>query len=293
MMLKLFYFIAEKPDQIIGYIHNVSPIKEGNFFDFQVQSKEKYLRGVCFAPAKRDLFQSVQDGGSPVNTDDLLMSANVEVQQLTASPFPKVDIPSNFDLGMLKTIAAGQLITVKAKVTSLLEPKILQTSRGTLKMLEGQIVDTKGYSKIVFWEKFCEQVEEGMTYIFENVRVKKDALTKQLYINTTKSGTAIKQTEPHTDILALAPRLTDDSITATVEGSVAGVISTSTYVACIKCNKKIEHDDNSDIITCSNCNMQQMKDFCPSQYYAQVFFLTTPKKEKLSLTLFNSHLAIV
>lgn len=108
-----------------------------------------------------------------------------------------------------------------------------------------------------------------------------------LYINTAKSGSVIKQTEPHTDILALAPRLTDDSITATVEGSVAGVISTSTYVACIKCNKKIENDDTSDIITCTNCNMQQMKDFCPNQYYAQVFFLTTPEKEKFSLTLFN------
>ena len=57
------------------------------------------------------------------DTDDLLVSANVEVQQLTAPPFPKVDIPSNFDLGMLKTIAAGQLITVKAKVTSLRDLK--------------------------------------------------------------------------------------------------------------------------------------------------------------------------
>ena len=60
------------------------------------------------------------------------------------------------------------------------EPKTVQTSNGTLKMLEGQIVDTKGYSKIVFWEKFCEQIEEGITYIFQNVQVKKDAITKQL-----------------------------------------------------------------------------------------------------------------
>ena len=28
-------------------------------------------------------------------------------------------------------------------------------------MIERQIVDTKGYSKIVFWEKFCKQVEEA------------------------------------------------------------------------------------------------------------------------------------
>ena len=70
-------------------------------------------------------------------------------------------------------------------------------------------------------------------------------------------------------------------------GSVAGVTAPSIYVACVKCNKKIGNEDNSDIITCNNCNMQQMKEFCPAQYYAQVFFLTKPKNEKLSLTLFD------
>lgn len=59
------------------------------------------MRGVCFAPAKGELFQSVK--GNPVrikrfridqrsNTDDLLMSSNVEIQQLQEAPFPKVEI---------------------------------------------------------------------------------------------------------------------------------------------------------------------------------------------------------
>ena len=188
----MFFFSHCREARSYNWLHSQCiSHKEGNFFNFQVQSKDKYLRGVCFAPAKRDLFQSVQDSGSPVkikrfcigqksNTGDVLMSGNVEVQQLPTSPFPKVDILSTFNLGMLKTIVAGQLITVKAKVTALQEPKTVQTSNRTLKMLEGQIVDTKGYSKIVFWEKFCEQIEEGITYIFQNVQVKKDAITKQL-----------------------------------------------------------------------------------------------------------------
>ena len=142
---------------------HVSPIKEGNFFDFQLQSKDKYMRGVSFAPAKRELFQSVK--GNPVrikrfkidqrsNTDDLLMSTNIEIQQLQEALFPKVEMPSTFDLGMLKTIAAhGQLITLKAKVTTLRTPALLQTGSGPLNMLERQIVDAKGYSKIIFWEQ--------------------------------------------------------------------------------------------------------------------------------------------
>ena len=223
----------------------------------------------------------MQDGSSPVkiqrfridqksNTEDLLMGGNVEVQQLPTAPFPKVDIPS--------------------EVTALREAKTLQTSRGTLKMMEGQIVDPQGYSKIVFWEKFCDQVEEGTTYIFENIRVKKDSVTKQVYVNTAKSGTAITATKPHANILALAPTFTvsDDSMTFSVEGRVVGVLSTSMYIACNKCNKKIQNDDySSDLITCNYCNMQQMADLCPTQYYAQLLFLTTTKKDKLTLILFN------
>ena len=87
------------------------------------------------------------------NIDDLLMSSNVEIQRLQEALFPKVEIPSTFDLGMLKTIAAGQLITVKAKVTTLRTPALLQTGSGPLNMLERQIVDAKGYSKIIFWEQ--------------------------------------------------------------------------------------------------------------------------------------------
>ncbi|CAH3141876.1 unnamed protein product, partial [Porites evermanni] len=158
------------------YIHYVSPTKESNFFDLQLQSKDKYTRGVCFGPGKRGLFQSV------------------------GAPFPKVEIPSTFNLRMLKTIAGGQLITVKAKITTLRTPALLQTDGGPLNMPEGRIVGAKGYCKIIFWEDFCKQVEEGKTYIFANVRVKKDNFTKQLYINTAKTVTVIRPTEQHTEV---------------------------------------------------------------------------------------------
>ena len=50
--------------------------------------------------------------------------------------------------------------------------------------------------------------------------------------------------EPHSEVLALAPRLTDDYPTTAVTGSVAGVTPPSIYVACVKCNKKIDNEDN-------------------------------------------------
>ena len=38
--------------------------------------------------------------------------------------------------------------------------------------------------------------------------------------------------------------------------------------------------------------MQQIKEFCPAQYYTQVFFLTKPRK-KLSLTRFDKVITTV
>lgn len=60
----------------------------------------------------------------------------------------------------------------------------------------------------------------------------------------------------------------------------------------MKCKRKIDNDDKSDITTCNNCNMQQIKEFCPAQYYTQVFFLTKPRK-KLSLTRFDKVITTV
>ena len=53
----------------------------------------------------------------------------------------------------------------------------------------------------------------------------------------------MRPTEPHTEVLALAPRLTNDYSNTTVTGHVAGVTPPSICDACVKCSKKIE-DEN-------------------------------------------------
>ena len=49
-------------------------------------------------------------------------------------------------------------------------------------------------------------------------------LSNVTYINACKTGTGIRTTEPHTEVLALAPRLTDDYPTTTVTGSVGELL---------------------------------------------------------------------
>ena len=40
----------------IGYVHNISPVKAGNYFDFVLQTKSKTICAVCFSPPKRKSF---------------------------------------------------------------------------------------------------------------------------------------------------------------------------------------------------------------------------------------------
>ena len=37
-----------QPGVATGYVHNVSPIKNGKYFDFQLKMKHKTVRAVCF-----------------------------------------------------------------------------------------------------------------------------------------------------------------------------------------------------------------------------------------------------
>ncbi|KAJ7376788.1 hypothetical protein OS493_032522 [Desmophyllum pertusum] len=95
----------------------------------------------------------------------------------------------------------------------------------------------------------------------------------------------IKESEPFKEVLALAPTFSENVSNVTAAGKVVGIISSSQYLSCIKCNKKIE-DDRSDIVACHHCGMKQMKETCDKSYYAQIMF-QTEEKENLTITLFD------
>ena len=56
----------------------------------------------------------------------------------------------------------------------------------------------------------------------------------------------MRPTEPHTAVLALAPRLTNDYPNTALTGYEAGVTPASIYVAHVKCNTKIQNENKSD-----------------------------------------------
>ena len=54
-----------------------------------------------------------------------------------------------------------------------------------------------GYFRVVFWEEWINSVQENVTYIFKNLRVKEDNYTREKYVNTAKEGFDVKESPPH------------------------------------------------------------------------------------------------
>ena len=45
--------LEQEDDTAVGYIHNISSYKTGNYFDCQLQTETKTIQAVCFSPKKR------------------------------------------------------------------------------------------------------------------------------------------------------------------------------------------------------------------------------------------------
>lgn len=113
----------EQTNEIIGYVHNLSPIRTGptkKYFDFSLQTdSQKSVRGVCFSPQKRKLFADSEEKSVPVKikkfmndkkegSTDILMGDFVNLELLTPKDiaFQKKNVvPTDLNLSMLLHIS--------------------------------------------------------------------------------------------------------------------------------------------------------------------------------------------
>ena len=273
----------------VGFLHNVSPVKKGRYFDFQLQTKSKTIRGVCFSPPKRKIFTDFGASEKPVkvqrfevstssNAEDLVMGRDVIVEEF-AEPidFKKEELPTNVTASTMKSVCIGQVISMRAKVYDIGRVKIVSQN---LEMAEAHIVDPTGTIKLILWGKFTSMVEKGKTYLFHQIRVKKDSLTQEVFVNTAKEGTIISETEAFTEVLPITTEASSKYAETTAEGDILGVTKLVSYLSCSKCSKKVGGEKS--IIECRNCKMKQRMASCMKHWYAHVLFQHDGKKVELT-----------
>ena len=281
----------EKPTQspksdesISGFVQNLSPIKVGpskKYFDFNLQTETNTaVRGICFSPQKRKLFDESQEKSTPIKikkfvhdkkegSTDILMSDNVVIDHLEVKEvsFPRKDlVPNSLNLSMLGTISLHQLITVKGKIIGLQQPQKVKMPECVLNKVDALLVDPHGSVKIVLWEDDIHKVKEGETYKFKNLRIKKNKNSGELYVNPAKGNCVISKCAPFKDKLAVPEHIPTEFITSNIEGQVMGIHETKIDHCCYKCNKWVKPQK---IVQCDNpnCNLKQKLETCKKQWF--------------------------
>ena len=222
-----------------GYIHNISPLKN-NYFDFQLQTKSKTIRVVCFDKSKRNHVEAFCKSKSPVkiekfrletksNSEDLVMDNTVSIEESPEIHFDRKNVLAYLTISMLKSICIGQLVTFKAKLVSLAPVK--EVKNGKLKLVEGCHIDPTDCIKVAILEEHISQVQQGNTYIFKNIRLKKNSVTNEIYVNTAKSDETITVTDEFKEQLAM-PLNMKDYISTTTRREIICVDKVTMYHSC-------------------------------------------------------------
>ena len=90
-------------------------------------------------------------------------------------------------------------------------------------MNQVHLVDPSGTIQTVLWEEFVSAVAEGNTYVFSDIRVKKDNHTDKIYVKTAKTATKITPSDPFTEILPITAEKPNEQNTTTLTGEILGV----------------------------------------------------------------------
>lgn len=289
----------------------MSPVKvSGNckYFDCTLQTATSVTRAVCFSPEKRQAFEKHEKAKSPVKLarfrsstkygkEDLIIDRATMVTPISpedAFEYKELELSPVVTISSLDQISAEQLVSLKAKVTKVDGTKVITTNytsnhnnSNQLKKQEVLIVDTTKSIKLILWEQHVDCVETGKTYLFDNLRLKKDNSGIK-YLNTPKTaGFSVKEVEDFKQLLAEVQdvlELTTINMTATI----LGVQILSKYLSCLKCGKKTTTKPGSKIAQCDSCKMVQNATNCNTQWFARLLFQNVQNtKDRIELSVFH------
>jgi hypothetical protein len=265
-------------------------------------SEDTTMKAVCFSPEKASPLKKAMESKSPIKVrrfeynekfNNIVIKKSTSVtdynKPLPFAPAESLTTPLS-DISTIKTTSANQLVCVKAMVKHLSGSKLVKLETGSVRNCSCILQDQSGAIKGVFWEEWIDSVEDGKTYIFTNMRVKKDNYTNEIFVNTAKHGCMIKECDPFDELLPdVSPAITD-MVTKQVIVSIIGVKTVSKYNSCNACGKKIEGAGRTVKCESQSCKVIQKVSADNTSWYARLFVQNAETKEKFYVVAFNSQL---
>lgn len=161
--------MEEQKEEIVGFLHNVSPTKKSSktsYFDMSIQTTDGLVRGVCFSRSKQEHFDQMSRKKSPIklrnfrieragDATTVLMNNNVLLEPTKEIPFSRIELPSANNIQSISAANTNQSITIKAKLIQMSSTKKVKTEDCEKKKLFAYLVDPHGAIKVTLWEQFC------------------------------------------------------------------------------------------------------------------------------------------
>ena len=263
-------------------------------------SEDATMKAICFSPDKVNPLRKAMENKSPVKVRRFEYNEkfnNIVINRSTAVmdhneplPFPPAESSTSclVNIATVKTTSVNQLVLVKATVKHLSGPKIVKWENGSVQKRSCVLQDPTGAIKAVLWEEWIDSVEDDQTYLFTNLRVKKDGYTNEIYVNTAKSGFEVKECVPFDEVLPDVGPAIADLVAKQAIVSIIGVKTLNKYNSCNACGKKVEGTGKT--VKCESCKVRQRVSQENANWYARLFVQNVETKEKVYLTVFHSQL---
>ena len=177
----------------------------------------------------------------------------------------------------------GQVVTVTGKIICVEEPSDVNRKIGSGKALRKQdctLGDASMSIKLKIWEEEIQRVQQGSSYTFINVKVKK--YQGETYLSTTKAS-EIKDVD---DIGEVSTNLMESGYKQ-IQAVVSGVKSVLSYKKCTSSNCSAKVDCVSG--TCKKCNNKVRLELCEEAICVK-FTIQSLDRDKTSydVTAFDS-----
>ncbi|XP_052711445.1 uncharacterized protein LOC128185817 [Crassostrea angulata] len=275
--------VEEEPSEIMGYIHNVSPIKlsrNNKYFNAVFQDHEKYSDLVCFVPEYNQILTEMQKAKSPVclaKVDKSISTRKPGLYDLKVTSATRISVASHqldfryeqpedkvLTITEVKALQAFQKVSVKAKIMSQNDPTLQTIKSG--EVIQKQyltIADATNSIQLCAWDKHIEQIQLAKCYTFCNVSLRNFDNVKSL---TTCPDTRIDLV----DDIGPVKNVEVESVSL-IETITVDSVSCVSMTLCGVCNKDVgTYNSNVPTLKCKFCNMRQNTSKLQSSLKAQI-----------------------
>ena len=147
---------------------------------------------------------------------------------------------------MISAINNNQMIAVKATLLQKGGKKKVKTEDGEKFLANAFLGDPHGTMKVTLWEPFSD-LQEGKTYQFDNLLVRREHNTKDIIL-TPKTGCKAVETAPFKENVIKPSELPKSFTRTTTPAEILGDQSFTAYHACCQCKKKTTLEKSTVII---------------------------------------------